>query len=60
MARFLIINRPIPDKNSLYDTAKKIFEDIDRSVFERFPREVKALAYSYFNFMKKWKENKNN
>jgi hypothetical protein len=60
MARFLVINRPLPDEYDLIDTAEKIFESYDGIIVDNFEEVIKPLSKSYFRFMSEWKSKQNN
>lgn len=60
MARFLVINRPIPDEVDLTDTAEKIFQSYGKVEVEGFKNVTEALSKAYFRFIKEWKEKQNN
>jgi hypothetical protein len=54
MARFLVINRPLPDEYDLFDTATKICESYDNIGGRKCENEMEWLSKAYFNFMKQW------
>jgi hypothetical protein len=60
MARFLVINRPIPDEVDLIDTAKKIFYSYGKIEVESFSEIIKSLSIAYFRFINEWKSRPNN
>lgn len=55
MARFLVINRPIPDEVDLTDTAEKIFQSYDNIQVDGFKPVTESLSKAYFRFIKEWK-----